>query len=371
MFSELAQLPFEQWILPLSLFAGGIVLGLLSEFYLIARIREVAERTRWRWDDLVLESLRGMAFVWFAAAGLYGAKQTLPVSEGLSVFLDKALVVVLGLSVTLVAARASASAIEGWARSTSGALPSTSLLQNVARILVFVVGAFLILQNLGVKVGALVASLGIGGLAVALALQDTLSNLFAGFQIILARQVRRGDFIRLDSGEEGYVTDIQWRNTTIRSRIDDNEVVIPNSKLSNSTVTNFDLPSKPLWLALDVGVNYGSDLEEVERVSLEVARELAESFDLVEGYPDPVLRFREFGDSSINFRLRLRVDEYATIFRLRHDLVKRIHARYREEGINIPFPIRTLVAPEGFDVRTRQEREDQPGGRGEGGEPEG
>lgn len=363
---DLSSLQLEEWALPAALLAGGVALGILLETYLFARLRSLADRSRFHWDDVVLGSLRGMVLVWFTAAGAYGAKQFLDMSETWSAIVDKTFIVVIGLSLTVVAARAAASSIKHWARGSSGALPSTSLLQNVARVLVFILGAFLILQNLGVKVGALVASLGIGGLAIALALQDTLSNLFAGFQIILARQIRSGDFIRLESGEEGYVTDIQWRNTTIRNRLDDHEVVIPNSKLSNATVKNFSLPSSPLWVGLDVGVSYDSDLEQVERISLEVAAELADEFDLVEGYPDPVLRYQEFGESAVTFRLRLRVDEYATLFPLRHRMVKRIHARYREEGITIPFPIRTIVAPEGFDVRARALDSDDGGSETDG-----
>ena len=351
---ELSSIELGRWVLPASLFAGGVVLGLLLETYLFTRLRSLADRTSWRWDDLVLGSLRGMPLIWLATAGAFAAKQYVALPETWSTVVDKAFVVVVGLSLTVVGMRVAAAAIRAWARTTEGGVPSTSLLENVARILVFVLGAFLVLQNLGIKVGALVASLGIGGLAVALALQDTLSNLFAGFQIILARQIRTGDFVRLDTGEEGYVTDIQWRNTTIKNRLDDHEVVIPNSKLSNAIVKNFNLPSRPLWVGVDVGVSYDSDLEEVEEVALGVARELAEDFDLADGYPDPVLRYQSFDDSAVTFRLRLRADEFATSFPLRHAMVKRIHARFREEGINIPFPIRTLVAPEGFDVRARE-----------------
>lgn len=345
----LESLPYGEWVLPAAFLVGGVLLGLLVETYLLRKVRGVVDRTRWKWDELVLGALRGMAFVWFAAAGVYAARQAASLPESLAIIVDKVIIVAVGLSFTVVGARVAAGAIRVWARGTGGALPSTSLLQNVARILVFVLGVFLVLQNLGIEVGALVASLGIGGLAVALALQDTLSNLFAGFQIILARQVRNGDFIRLDTGEEGYVTDIKWRNTTIKSRIDDHEVVVPNAKLSNAIVTNFNLPQRKFWVRLEVGVSYESDLEKVEEVTLEVARQVMEEFDLVgTDRPDPVLRYTDFGDSAVTFGLRIRVDEYVTQFPLRHALIKRLHGRYREEGIEIPFPIRTLYAPRGL-----------------------
>lgn len=363
MTSYLESLPYGEWVLPVIFLAGGILLGLMVESYLLAKVRSAVDRTRWKWDDLVLGTFRGMAFVWFAAGGAFVARQAAPLPSGIGVMVDKVIIVAVGLSLTVVGARVAAGAIQAWARGTDGALPSTSLLQNVARILVVVLGVFLILQNLGVKVGALVASLGIGGLAVALALQDTLSNLFAGFQIILARQVRSGDFIRLDTGEEGYVTDIKWRNTTIKSRVEDHEVVVPNAKLSNAIVTNFNLPQKPLWVRLELGVSYDSDLERVEEVTLAVARQVMEELDLAgDHYPDPVLRYQGFGDSAISFGLRIRVDEFTAQFRIRHLLIKRIHARYREEGIEIPFPIRTLFAPKGLDAGRAATPDEAPSG---------
>lgn len=360
MIDTLTSVDWSEWILPAAFLVGSVLLGAVAEYGLMRRLRSRVERTRWKWDTLLVDALRGMAFIWVTVTGVYAARHAATIPDVIGTAVDKLLVVALGLSFTVVGARAAASGIRGWAMASEGMLPSTSLLQNVARLLVFVLGVFLILQNLGVEVGALVASLGIGGLAVALALQDTLSNLFAGFQIILARQVRNGDFVRLDTGEEGYVTDIQWRNTTIKSRIDDHEVVVPNAKLSNAIVTNFDLPSRPYWVRLEMGVSYDSDLEEVERVTLEVAREVIEEFELGDE-PDPVLRYQGFGDSAINFGLRLRVGRYSSQFAVRHALVKRIHARYREEGIEIPFPIRTVHAPRGVEVRRGEEA---PGGVG-------
>jgi len=341
-----------RWILPAALLVGGCVLGVLSETILVARLRKKARQTSWRWDEAVMDSLRGMTFVWFASAGAYGA--LLAVSQlgsGVETTIRKILVAVVFLSLTIVAARASGRSVEIWARRKSGGVPSTSLLQNVARILVFVLGLFLILQNVGIEVTPLITGLGIGGLAVALALQDTLSNLFSGFQIILARQVRSGDFIMLGSGEEGYVKDIQWRNTTIRSRIDDHEIIVPNATLANSILTNYARPAHPYWVRVEVGVSYDSDLQEVEDVTLEVAREVLEELGAGYGDEGPVLRYQAFGDSSIGFVVRMRVRDWGEQFQVRHAFIKRLHARFGEEGIEIPFPIRTLYAPRGFRVR--------------------
>jgi small-conductance mechanosensitive channel len=337
------------WILPAALTAGGVTLGILWETLVLARLRRKAEETPWRWDAIVLDSLRGMGFVWLAAAGLDAALLAVPLEPAVKTVVRKILVAAVFLSFTVVAARAAARGVRVWARHTTGGVPSSSLLENLARLLVLAFGLFLILQNLGVQVTALVTGLGIGGLAVALALQDTLSNLFSGFQIILARQVRSGDFVRLDSGAEGYVTDIQWRNTTIRSRIDDHEIIVPNSKLANSIVTNFARPVRSFWVKVEVGVAYGSDLDRVEEVTLEVARQVLEEEGVSSG-ADPVLRYTGFGDSSIGFVIRLKLDEWGRQFVVRHAFIKRLHARYAQEGIEIPFPIRTVYVPEGLRI---------------------
>lgn len=356
MLEWLETLSLARWVLPVALAGGGILLGLLAETILLRRLRRFVERTPWQWDDLILSSIRGMAFVWFTAAGLYATLLAVALPDAFRSVLEDVLMILVILSLAVVAARGAAGAIRLWARRTTGGIPSTSLLQNVARGLVFLLGVFLIIENLGLDITALLTGLGIGGLAVALALQDTLSNLFAGFQIILARQVRNGDFVRLDTGEEGFVTDIKWRNTTIKSRIEDHEVIVPNAKLSNAIVTNYSLPATPYWVRLEIGVSYDSDLEKVEEVTLEVARRALEELEVGEGAA-PVLRYRAFGDSSIQFVVRVRVGTYAEQFAVRHTLVKRIHSRYREEGIEIPFPIRTLYAPRGFELRDGEERE--------------
>jgi len=202
---------------------------------------------------------------------------------------------------------------------------------------------FIILQNLDINVTPLITALGIGGLAVALALQDTLGNLFAGVQIILSSHVRRGDYVSLESGEEGYVTDVRGRSTTIQTFPDGNLVVVPNSALASSIVKNFSLPRTALWVSIDVGVSYDSDLERVEEVTLEVAHKvLSESEGGVLDEP-PLVLFHTFGDSSINFEVRMMVSEFTRQGFIRHEFIKRLHERFNREGIEIPFPIRTVI----------------------------
>ena len=190
--------------------------------------------------------------------------------------------------------------------------------------------------------------MGIGGIAVALGLQSTLSNLFSGMYVLSAGQIKPGDYIRLNSGEEGYVVDVGWGNTTIRM-LSNNLIIIPNSKVVSSIVTNFNLPKKDMAVLVDVGVSYDSDLEKVERVTVETARDVMKTVD--GGVPDfePFIRYHTFDSSSINFTVILRGNRYVDQYLIKHDFIKRLHKKYKEEGIEIPYPITTVYLKNGIN----------------------
>lgn len=333
------------WVQRIAFIAGGVILGYLVERILHRWIHRAAKWTEWEWDDVFADSLRWIPTIWFAAGGVTIAMGIGEVDPLLLGTTSTILTVMLIGSLIIAAMRAAGTAVEKISARSGGALPSATLVVNLVRLGIGTLGIFLILQNLDINITPLITALGIGGLAVALALQDTLGNLFAGVQIILSRQVRPNDYVRLENGEEGHVTDVKGRNTTIRTRPDGNLVVVPNSILASSILKNYSLPEKSLWVSLIVGVSYDSDLEHVEKVTLEVARKVLDEADggLAE---EPVLRYREFGDSSINFRVRMKVREFNDQFRIRHQFIKRLHARYGEEGIEIPFPIRTIYQAE-------------------------
>jgi small-conductance mechanosensitive channel len=347
---------YSAWFLPIGITAACFVMGLTVEHLLLGRLRRAARETAWEWDDFVVESLGHAPTLLLTAAGAYVG--LLVADYALAETLNRTMLVLLILAGTAVAARLVGGLVRYATSRPGSALPASSLLTNLARVFVYLIGVVIILQSLDIPITPLVTTLGIGGLAVALALQPTLSNVFAGFQMLAAGQVSAGDYIRLDSGEEGYVLDIKWRNTTIQGLFDDHEIVVPNSKLADAIVTNYYLPRKVLWLRCDVGVGYESDLETVEAVSLKVAHDVVRQFSGNVRELKPALRFHTFGDSSVDFTMRIPVEEFSGQFRVRHEFVKRLHARYRDEGINIPFPIRTLQLPETL-LFTQDGRADQ------------
>jgi small-conductance mechanosensitive channel len=330
------------WVEQAAFVLGGLLLGLLTERFLGGAFRRLAKQTQSTWDDLLIRAIRWMPIVWWTAAGLWAAARVRDLDPVTQTRINQILGVAIIVSFTIIAIRLASGTVDRFAQRSQGGMPATSLVNNLVSLVIGILGLFLVLQNLDIEITPLITALGIGGLAVALALQDTLGNLFAGVSIIVAGQIRRNDYIRLDSGEEGFVTDVKARNTTIRTFPQRNLVVVPNAVLAGTIVTNYSLPHRSLWIPIPVGVAYDSDLEHVERVAIEVANDVLES---VEGRPPanaPVVRYREFGDSSINFDVLLAASKFRDQFVIRHEYIKKLHARFGSEGIEIPFPIRTV-----------------------------
>lgn len=329
-----------RWGLPIAFVVGGFVVGLILEKFVMKHLKRVAEKSRAEIDNVIVAALRGMPIVWLSMLGVYLGVSSIPLNPNISGIILKVLVVIVILSATIVLTKIVSGYINLQTKKQEG-FPSVSIFVNLTKLLVFVVGALIILEYLGISIAPILTALGIGGLAVALALQDTLSNLFAGIQILAARKLKQGDYIKLESGDEGFVTDITWRNTTIRT-VQNNLVIVPNSKLSSSIITNYHLPQKEIQVRVDVGVSYDSDLDKVERVTIEVAKNLMKEFP--GGVPEfePFIRYGAFADFSVNFVVFLRAKEFADQFPIRHEFIKRLHKRYKEEGIVIPFPIRTV-----------------------------
>lgn len=211
---------------------------------------------------------------------------------------------------------------------------------GLVRAFFFLLASLIALDTLGISITPLLASLGVGSIALALALQDTLGNLFSGFYMLIDRPVRAGDYVRLEPGLEGVVRKIGWRSTRIES--DNNTIVIPNSKLSSSTLTNFDVPRSDTSVVVSLGVAYDVDLERVERVIQEVGREVTSRVDGGVPEAEPLVRFTALGDSAIQLNVVVRARRFTDTALVRSELIKALHARLVRERIEIPFPQRVV-----------------------------
>ena len=320
---------------------AGTAVGWLLDRVVLSRFRVLASKSASPVDDRVVAALRGMLPVWSGLIALRLVVRSLTLDPSSRELLAKGILVVAVLSICLVVSRMASS----WIRHTTGRLVgatrTASILEVIVRMSIFIVGALIILHDLGISIAPMVTALGVGGLAVALALQDTLTNLFAGLQLIASRQLNVGDYVKLENGEEGYLADINWRNTTIKA-LPNHLIVVPNSKLASSIVQNHQLPDPEVAVLVQVGVSYDSDLDHVEEVTIATARKVVGKLqpDLKEF--DPFIRYHTFAESSIGFSVILRAAEFTQRYELMHAFIKALHRKYREEGIVIPFPIRTL-----------------------------
>lgn len=294
------------------------------------------------WVGAAMDTVRAGLPRWSVLVGAWIVSGYWPLTPQGAVLVRNVLFVAGVLSITLAAARIASQMVDAYGAVIAPALPVSSLTRNVAWGVVATLGLLVLLNGLGLSIAPMLTALGVGGLAVALALQEPLANFFAGIFITLAGQIRLGDYIRLDSGQEGIVADFSWRSTRVRM-LANNLVIVPNAKLAQAIVVNHHLPSPDLAVLVEVGVDYSTDLYRVEQVVAEVGREIMR--DVAGGVPDfaPFIRFHTFGDSSIDFTVILRAREFGDQFLVKHEFIKRLHARFGEEGIVIPFPIRTLV----------------------------
>ncbi len=221
---------------------------------------------------------------------------------------------------------------------------SKGLLCGIIRGTILGLGLLIFLDLIGISITPILASLGIGSLAVALALQDTLANFFAGIYITLDQPVREGDFVKLESGEEGYVKEVGWRSTKIQL-LPDKVVIVPNQKLISSIVTNFYMPTREFSVVIPIGVHHDSDLRKVEEITIDIAKQVIKTVPSTVQNFEPIIRYTAFAESSINFNVVLHAREISDQHLIKHEFIKALHERYKKEGIVIPYPTQTLDIP--------------------------
>lgn len=223
----------------------------------------------------------------------------------------------------------------------------TGLVRTAVRGTVLVIGLLVLLEALGVEITPLLTALGVGGLAVALALQDTLSNLFAGVHLLADKPIRVGDFVKIADAVEGYVVDVGWRSTRVRM-LQNNVVIVPNKRVAESIITNYEMPERRMALLVRVSVGYDCDPDRIEGVLIDEARRAVGQVPGLLVDPPPLARLIPgFGDYSLDFTLICHVASFVDQYPVQHELRKRILRRFQVEGIAIPYPTRTVEVKDG------------------------
>ncbi len=329
-----------KWVAPLVIFIVCLVLGFVVRSILFRAVKRANSQIK----DILIQSLRGPIIIW---AVILGADQATRNSTAPQRYVQQIHVVLLALwivSLTIMAAEFIGNLVRFYGgRVTGAAGRSATLTRNVAQLVVSAIGLLILLNHMGVDIRPLLTALGVGGLAVALALQDTLSNLFAGFYISLAGQLHIGDYVKLNSGEEGYVEDITWRSTTLRA-LGGNLIFVPNSKLGQAIFTNYNLPNPKMGASINLRLPYDCDLDRVEQVLLDEMRSAINQVKgFAEGTAPSVTLIPGFGDSCLVLSLNYEVAEFVDQYGVQSDLRRRIWKRFRQDGIAMALPAQVVV----------------------------
>lgn len=331
------------WLaIPLLYFVWVTALSLLK-IVIFKPLNKLAERTRTEVDNIFLKAIDlPLTLIIFTSGGAF-IEQMLPMITDQEItryflIIFKATTII---AVVLFVDKFINNLILYYSREVEVLKTSGGIARGVTRAIVIGLGLLILLDSFGVSITPVIASLGIGSLAVALALQPMLENFFSGVQLVIDKPIKVGHFVKLESGEEGYVHKIGWRSTWVRL-LANNMVIVPNKTIVNSKVVNYYYPQQEMSTIVQVGVHYESDLKHVERVTIEVAKEVMGRVDGCVTTFEPFIRYHTFADFSINFSVILRVKEFVNNYLLKHEFVKALHERYAKEGINIPYPIRAI-----------------------------
>lgn len=337
--------PYLAYAIPILAVAFWVVSGFIAKAVLkLAGSRMKESR---RIAKSMIAEIERQIVLWFSIVGVILA---LKIVESMTDFagspeLWQAIYVILALYIVITVSRFIVNAINR-INAHKGAKPMTGFATYMVYGVVLLIGLLTILDNLNIDITPMITTLGVATLGISLALQDTLGNLFAGFYITSDKPFEVGDYIRLDGGDDGYVEHIGWRSTRIRT-LPNNIVVVPNKKITESVLTNYYKPNSQMACLVNLSVAYGSDLEKVENVTIDVARQAMRTVrGGVEDFA-PFIRYNTFGESGIGFTVIMRVKEYTDKYLVTHEFMKALHKRYAEEGIEIPFPQMVVHMPQG------------------------
>ncbi len=325
----------------LLILASSLILTKIVHFILVKYVRGIAARTKTDIDDAILKIVTKPLCIFIIFAGFYLASKSLSALDPYSMWINGIFFIGTVLLLALIISRTLGVLLSSWLRVQKKFEKMPKLMGNIVAVAIYLIAFLMILDYFEIEITPLVAAFGLGGLAIGLALQNTLSNFFAGLHIISDQPINVGDYIEIEGGISGYVEDIGWRSTRVRT-LPNTLVIVPNSKLAESVIINNSLPVLEMSAVIQCGVAYGSDLEKVEKVTLDVAKKVQETVPGAIKTFEPLIRYHTFGDSNIDFSIILRVEEPVSKYVVTHEFIKALKKRYDEEKIEISWPVRKV-----------------------------
>lgn len=311
-------------------------------------LRRLAGYTESSVDDGMLDLLHRPVFFTVLLLGAADAIEILDLSEKMIYYSNGLLFTILVFLWTICVIRISNLIIEGSIHKvtdlTGLSKELAPLMENIWTVIIIVGSIMFILSIWEVNITPMLASAGIVGVAVALAAKDTLANFFGGISVFIDKPYKIGDYIVLDAGERGEVVNIGVRSTRIKTR-DDILITIPNSIIANIKIINESAPIPNFRIRVPVSVSYGTDIDRTEEILLRIAGENSNVLD----EPESRVRFRTFGESSLDLELLCWAKEPAVRGRTIHEINREIYLKFNEAGISFPFPHRTVYLREEKD----------------------
>ncbi len=342
-------IPFPSWLTLSIFFIGWVALSFLVSHLFDKYVRRWAERTKTRFDKLLVGALHGPLLVLLLLIGVRVALSGMELTEKMARFATLGVSLATSFVLIYASVKLYHEILKEYGQRYEPIKPSLGILDLLGKALIILMGLLITLDSPSISIAPLLTTLGIGGLAVALAFKDTLANFFAGLYTLADRPIHLGDYIKIEGGPEGYVEGIGWRPTRIRT-LHNNIVVIPNSKASESIITNYFLPERSMSLALNINASYHSNPRRVEEILVEEATRATSEIECLLGDPAPFVRLIPgFGESGLIFNLICQVREFVDQYYVQHELRHRIFERFKKEGRNSlppenhPFAAREIL----------------------------
>ena len=332
----------NQGLIQICIVIGITSLGIIIKKLFHFKVANLIQRSKWKGDDLIFFAVESQIIFWFFLSSIFIVLNDLSIAYPYKTYISIGLKILLIASITQAIARLIEGIFRLWTEKRGGGFPSTTIFTNIVSITIYTIGLLIVLDALNISIAPMLTALGVGGLAVSLALKDTLSDVFAGLHILLSKKVQPGDFVSIDSGEMGYIQNISWRNTKMLER-SNNIIHIPNAKLSSAIIKNYDSGDPSFSVKIPVSIGYESNLDLASKIIIEVANDLQDKMDEINKGTEPSFKFRSFGESGIDLAVYFRCNKYGDQNPIIHEFIKKIHKRFEKEGINIPFPTRTII----------------------------
>lgn len=317
---------------------AGFFVGLLFEKVILNLIGRLLSLIPKKIGNSVIHSLKFLPVFWGVILGFYFSLKHIGMGPKMTFAVKEILIVCSILSIGFMLSRFFAARIKYKAQESDSVIVSTSIFGNIIKVLILFISVLVALRILNVPIGPALTALGVGGIAVALALKDTLENFFGGLQIIFSKQVRIGNYIMLATGEEGYVRDITWRNTSIETPYN-TTLIIPNSKLSSAYVTNCSVPDESTISRIKFIVSAYSDVKKIEDISANIADKIQKDSVYSSNHEyKPFIHLRDLGQFGQEWWVYLLTDHAENINRIRHEFLKDLIVELQNQKIQL-FPV--------------------------------